>query len=560
MPISFYPDPSYLTYDDVNSPGELDLLKKFYECKNDADWTVIYSLHLKDHIVQSLGEADMIIAIPSVGFLVVEVKHHKKVSFDRVTGDWKLGQDPPAKKSPFLQLEENRISFQKKIKQIYPMLSNVMCWELLVFTRINKIESQFEFNKEDYVKYDDFKLKGKEFLNLFSNRIVKIKEQSKTTLSFIDQDAPNKTQINIFNQIRKSVVSEMTPNMRREILNKNLKKVFTEHQLYIYNHMKNNSQLLIEGPSGTGKTLLAMEAANQANINQCKTLFLCFNTLLGNYLKNELSDLENVEVNTKFELFKKIIGDEGKIETNEDQYFKNLTRLVTEFLINNEEKYLKYDQIILDEAQDILDQETLDILDLILIRGLKKGSYKFFGDFDFQNVQNKKLIDLEKFKNIYSPFSSTLHENCRNMPDMISTAKFFCKYDPYSRVLRHDENSEPIINEYKDDTDLLEKLDKLVNSLIQQKFKFDEITVLTFKSKEKSILKKLQFNNYENLNFLKRLDVKTIREFKGMENNVIIITELENLENEIDRQLLHIAMTRPLEKLCLLHLNTFKPI
>ena len=45
-----------------------------------------------------------------------------------------------------------------------------------------------------------------------------------------------------------------------------------------------------------------------------------------------------------------------------------------------------------------------------------------------------------------------------------------------------------------------------------------------------------------------------------MENNVIIITELENLENEIDRQLLHIAMTRPLEKLCLLHLNTFKPI
>ena len=560
MPISFYPDPSYLTYDDVNSPGELDLLKKFYECKNDADWTVIYSLHLKDHIVQSLGEADMIIAIPSVGFLVVEVKHHKKVSFDRVTGDWKLGQDPPAKKSPFLQLEENRISFQKKIKQIYPMLSNVMCWELLVFTRINKIESQFEFNKEDYVKYDDFKLKGKEFLNLFSNRIVKIKEQSKTTLSFIDQDAPNKTQINIFNQIRKSVVSEMTPNMRREILNKNLKKVFTEHQLYIYNHMKNNSQLLIEGPSGTGKTLLAMEAANQANINQCKTLFLCFNTLLGNYLKNELSDLENVEVNTKFELFKKIIGDEGKIETNEDQYFKNLTRLVTEFLINNEEKYIKYDQIILDEAQDILDQETLDILDLILIRGLKKGSYKFFGDFDFQNVQNKKLIDLEKFKNIYSPFSSTLHENCRNMPDMISTAKFFCKYDPYSRVLRHDENSEPIINEYKDDTDLLEKLDKLVNSLIQQKFKFDEITVLTFKSKEKSILKKLQFNNYENLNFLKRLDVKTIREFKGMENNVIIITELENLENEIDRQLLHIAMTRPLEKLCLLHLNTFKPI
>ena len=92
MPITFFPDPTYLTYDDVNSPGELDLLKKFYECRNDADWTIIYSLHLKDHIAQSLGEADMVIAIPSVGFLVVEVKHHKEGSFNNITGDWKLGQ------------------------------------------------------------------------------------------------------------------------------------------------------------------------------------------------------------------------------------------------------------------------------------------------------------------------------------------------------------------------------------------------------------------------------------------------------------------------------------
>ena len=49
----------------------------------------------------------------------------------------------------------------------------------------------------------------------------------------------------------KSIEFEMSPNMRKEILNKDLKKVFTQHQLYVYNHMKNNAQLLIEGPSGT---------------------------------------------------------------------------------------------------------------------------------------------------------------------------------------------------------------------------------------------------------------------------------------------------------------------
>lgn len=559
MPITFYPDPTYLTYDDVSSPGELDLLKKLYHYKNEADWTVIYSLHIKEHIAQSLGEADMVIAMPSVGFLVVEVKHHKKGSFNKITGDWQLGQDKPKKRSPFIQLEENRISFQEKIKELFPTLKNVFCWELLVFTRIKKIESQFEFNREDYINYDDFKLEGKEFLNLFSDRLFKKKELSKPSLFFIDQKAPDRSQINLFNQIRKSIDFEMTPNMRKEILSKDLKRVFTEHQLYIYNHMKNNSKLLIEGPSGTGKTLLAMEAAKQANNDGNRTLFLCFNSLLGNYLKNELNDLENIEVYTKLEFFKKIIGDIGKIETDENLYFKNLTNLVTEFLINNEKEFLKFDQIILDEAQDILDQETVDILDLILKSGLKNGIYSFFGDFDFQNVQNKKLIDIEKFKNNYAPFSSVLKENCRNMPDMIQTAKFYCKYNPYTRVLRHDENSDPIIEIYNNNSDLLEKLEKLINSLVQQKFKFDEITVLTFKSKEKSILKKLDFNGSQDLKYIKRLNVKTIREFKGMENNVIIIVELEKLESEIDRQLLHIAMTRPLEKLCLLHLNTFKP-
>ena len=72
---------------------------------------------------------------------------------------------------------------------------------------------------------------------------------SKPSLSFIDPNAPDRSQINLFNQIRKSIEFEMSPNMRKEILNKDLKKVFTQHQLYVYNHMKNNAQLLIEGPS-----------------------------------------------------------------------------------------------------------------------------------------------------------------------------------------------------------------------------------------------------------------------------------------------------------------------
>ena len=146
------------------------------------------------------------------------------------------------------------------------------------------------------------------------------------------------------------------------------------------------------------------------------------------------------------------------------------------------------------------------------------------------------------------------------MPDMISTAKLFCKYDPYSRVLRHDEDSDPIIEGYDNDTDLIKKLEWVLGILVSQKFKFEEITVLTFKSRDKSIFRDNKSDKFNNFNYIKKINVKTIREFKGMENNAIVIVELEKLETEIDRQLLHIAMTRPLEKLCLLHMNSFKPI
>ena len=573
MPITFYPDPSNLTYSDVKSPGELDLLNKFYEYRNEADWTVIHSLHIKEHVAQSLGEADVVIAIPTIGFLIIEVKYHKEIRFDPVTGIWKMGKDKPQKESPFLQLRENRISFQNNIKKIYPSLKNIFCWELLVFNRINKITSQYEFNKEDYIGYDDFKLEGIKFLNLFSESLRKKKEKelSKPSLFFIGKDLPDKSQMALFNEIRKPIHVRMTSEIRKEILIKDLAKVFTQNQLYLYNHIKNNNRLFIEGPSGTGKTLLAIEAAKNANEQKIKTLFLCFNSLLGNYLKELMKDLNNIHVSTKIEYFRKIINDKSKIDKNDVHYNKKLNQNVIDFIINHNESIEKFDQIILDEAQDILDQETVDILDLILKKGLKNGYFSFFGDFEFQNVQNRELIDINDFKSKFDPLEFKLKENCRNIPDMISTARFYCDYNPYEKILRKDENSEPIIIKYTNEIEMCKKIDDLIEHLIKQNFKLDEISVLTIKSKHSSFFNEvIELNAQKNAEFglniskfkyikNKKLNFHTIREFKGMENNAIIIIELEKLKNDLDKQLLHIGMTRALEKLCLVHSNTFKP-
>ena len=50
----------------------------------------------------------------------------------------------------------------------------------------------------------------------------------------------------------------------------------------------------------------------------------------------------------------------------------------------------KFDAIIIDEAQDILDENSYDILDNLSKRGIKNEICYIFGDFEHQKIQNVK--------------------------------------------------------------------------------------------------------------------------------------------------------------------------
>ena len=72
-------------------------------------------------------------------------------------------------------------------------------------------------------------------------------------------------------------------------------------------------------------------------------------------------------------------------------------------------------------------------------------------------------------------------------------------------------NSDAIISEsYDNDTDLIKKLEWVLETLVSQKFKFEEITVLTFKSRDKSIFRDNKSDKFNNFNYIKRINVKTI--------------------------------------------------
>jgi superfamily I DNA and RNA helicase len=105
----------------------------------------------------------------------------------------------------------------------------------------------------------------------------------------------------------------------------------------------------------------------------------------------------------------------------------NDPNIVNVFLQNfNEAEFKKYDVVIIDEAQDILTNDYLLLIDVILKDGLKDGSWAIFLDSAEQTkVFGKLEEDALGMVRSYSNNHRYLKKNRRNSPKVVTE---FCDY------------------------------------------------------------------------------------------------------------------------------------
>src|SRR5207253_2304449 len=75
-------------------------------------------------------------------------------------------------------------------------------------------------------------------------------------------------------------------NVDVQLLEQSIRK-FTEEQFDALDMLDENPRVLFKGPAGTGKTLLALEAAKRAVRRGENAVLLCHNTLLGKWLRKQ---------------------------------------------------------------------------------------------------------------------------------------------------------------------------------------------------------------------------------------------------------------------------------
>ena len=240
-----------------------------------------------------------------------------------------------------------------------------------------------------------------------------------------------------------------------EHLEENL-ETFDDYQKLLVELFERNQKLLFSGYPGTGKTNILIHLANKQANEGKKVIFLCYGKVLSAKLKTFDMAHENITVEPVYEYMCDLIDEHSNnpfpslSERIEAKFWREwadtgkLQSIATETIEENE--HLRFDSLIIDEAQDILSnlrsEYNVLFFDKLLRGGFKEGVWaiatdetqNIFGDFGAKYDPYELLKEISETEFTQIP----LKNNYRNT-SVIGDAIFnFLKeenyYDKFNRI------------------------------------------------------------------------------------------------------------------------------
>jgi ATP:corrinoid adenosyltransferase len=556
--------------DDTSPPGERAVYNLL--AGGSYDLTVLHSLDLAPWEGGRRTEIDFVIIFPDLGIMCMEVKSQGDISFDGSA--W---SPPSIRRSPFKQSLDGRHSFFRGLKKNAPEFSfipvvhisifpfadfqirnnilSVKPWELIDAHLFQAFNSSFDF-------YSTLKTYFKKNLEAESTRIPVL------------SDCLTKQQIQRIVEVCVPI-QKRRPDARESIIRRerNMNKLLRENQKMVLKLAEENERILVSGGAGTGKTLIAMELARRRAEKGQRVAFLCFNRLIGDWIKSEMEQNEPRLPNLTVGRAIQVMMDMAEIESPEknpehDFWEKELPHLLLNKLQDRDfiDQAL-FDYLVLDEAQDFFARTPLlKCLLGFLEGGDSNGKFAFLGDFENQSIVNKGITirSLEQIIERVRPARLHLDENCRNYEVIGSAALTLAdlKEAIYSAYLRGGGGADNYdIEFYSTMQEQSELIRKMILDLKAKFYSPEEIVLLSFCSFENSAAAQLEekLHLVPAWNHKQGIRYSTIHAFKGMESKVIIITDVE-IKDKRQRNLFYTGVTRATEVVRVLCSNKSKSL
>lgn len=541
--------------DDRTPPGERDVFNLLSAGPN--DWIALHSLDLAPWNKSLRTEIDFVV-VPDTGILCIEVKSHEQIGFDGVS--W---YPKSIVRSPFKQASDGRYTLHRRLREIAPQFKRVPIVHLCIFPR-----AEFHFSKNlsiaqweliDSRMFRSFR-SGEEFCSELKERIRKCIAadssiptlEGRLSIGDIDQFISVCVPVQTYNPDNREVIR------RRE---EDTERILLDQQKIVLQLSLQNERLIVSGAAGTGKTLMAMELALRAASNGQRVGLFCFNKLVGDWLHRRIHEISPRAPNLIAGRAIRVMAEMAGIEIAENPssvYWEvDLPQQLEDQLTNPEFKDAAlFDYLVLDEAQDILARPQLwGCLQQFLKNGLDGGRFAIFGDFDHQTLSDRASMEVELADlNLRSkPANWKLIENCRNYQIVGDTAIRLAGieshvYSGYLRIGGSINNYD--IKFYDTEDKQLSTLKKWLRDFVDMGYRPNDITILSFRSDENCAAAKLTNSDFTLRPAWKvgsSTAYSSVHAFKGMENKIIILTDIVLEDTEFHRDLFYVGMTRATE-------------
>jgi hypothetical protein len=505
------------------SPGEREIYRRLSRACQDNDWIVLHSLDLMRHTNKAQSEADFIVMIPGRGVLVLEVKAVKTISHG--PEGWRLGSKLEAR-GPFNQANDAMRSIMEYLDTMKVDYSDVPFVYAVWFTHVSEAEIRtgISWLEDQILTSEDL---GRDIEQVLAKTTDSLVSNLKKYLP------QNRAPINKLREISQTLLPKFTayqsPSERQKDVKEFLETALNE-QLEMVKLVISLRAVLVQGLAGTGKTHIALHAARLANERGERTLFVCYNSMLAEYLRGQLQHFPLVKVVSLHAYMVEVSGLQVPDDANDEWWSKTLAEAATEKValdsVDN-----KFQTLIVDEAQDLGTAEYLMFLDNALVGGLSKSRLLICGDFENQGIYLSGHESLANFSawiegiQILAP----LLTNCRNTKVLGDFLVEFLDLKPgYEAFRRRDSESNVTPVPVSGDRDVQLAASNLLYEALR-KYTPEQVVVLSAqKALLGDLMTRLKFKTCEIRN-PKSASVRwgSVHEFKGLEALSVILVEFE---------------------------------